>query len=702
MPFKLKSVNPTGMFSYGPHKTIPLDGQGSVLLDGVNLDRNGNSNGSGKTSFFHAICHILYGKNPSGETADKIINETYGKYFGRIVFEDKNDRLWRITDVRKWRKTDKYPTEKFNEPDEPSEIHQQNLRYSGTDVFLELWDPGGNIWLDERSSNKNVGDARLDLKATRKKIVDILEIDYEQFMSVAYLAQQQTLRFISGTHKERLQVLAELSDLKAWDERVAKIREDIAEKESEKNRLESKLAGLGQLTFTKPEVAIKTLLQSSIDTLLLQITKCDEELVDVQLRRVAWVNEQALSEATINKILNKVKDAQLQQQNVQNKLDLAARDYGRDCEIIRQAPRPYEIARIETEISELNGQIIARKYDLEQLLIGAGQCPRCRTNVKMGHILRHRELLALDIRTLGDSVQANKDNLNKIIEEWEVDVKERLDARTAEHSTVIQDFEDKINFYGTQLSTFLTQFEDEKKKQSELGHDPKWESGAVEQKRLTILAQKSMKEMELKNWEEQAKRYGEYEQVLLKTRAQITDIEFNVKHLRILERMFGDKGIKAFKLDNILGILNASLDKYIDIITDSSVKVWVTQYREKTDGDMATDLQVIVREGHKHEVPLALYSGGEKQQITLAFIGAFWNLASRCGSGVNILCLDEIFGPLDEFNIGNVLLYLDHMRSNGKSSVFIVTHNENMKNQVAFDKVWTITKKDHMSTLAFN
>lgn len=700
--YKLLSVNPTGMFSYGPHRTIPLDGQGSVLLDGINLDRNGNSNGSGKTSFFHAICHILYGKNPSGEAADSIVNESYGKYFGRVVFLDKNDVKWRITDVRKWRKTDKYPTEKFNEGEEPSEIHQQNLRYSGTDVFLERWDEGGGLWIDERSSNKNVGDARLDLKATRKKIVDILDIDYDQFMSVAYLAQQQTMRFIAGTHKERLQVLAELSDLKAWDARVTKIREDIAEKDSEKDRLNSKLAGLGQLVFTKPDPEVRILIHSSIGALLLQMDRCDEQLKDIVERSTAWKMEQALLEANINKILNRIKDAQLQQQNQQNKLDLAAREYARDCEIIRQAPRPHEIAKLETEISELNGQITARKWDLEQLLVGAGQCPRCRTTVKMEHILRHRELLTLDIRVLGDSVVDNKNRLNKIIGEWEVDVKERLDARTIEFNETTQNANDQLNQWSVALNSHIDAFESEKKKQSGLGQDPKFESGIIEQKRLTLLAQKSMKEMELKNWNEQADRFNDYEAVVSKTRAQVTNLEFEIKHLRVLERMFGDKGIKAFKLDNILGILNQSLDKYIDIITDGSVKVWVTQYREKGDGELATDLQVLVREGHKHEVPLALYSGGERQQITLAFIGAFWNLASRCGSGVNILCLDEIFGPLDEFNIGNVLLYLDHMRSNGKSSVFIVTHNENMKNQVAFDKVWTITKKDHMSTLAFN
>ncbi len=696
--FKIISVNPSGMFSYGIHKTIQIDKQGSVLLEGVNLDRNGNSNGAGKTSFFYSICHILFGENPSGLGADKVINEFLGKYFGQLILTDKNDIKWRISDVRKWRKADKYPDERLlNDDGGPSEIHNSGLRLSGTDVYLERWD--GNIWIDERSSNREVGDARLDLKATRKKILDVIDMDYGQFMSVAYLAQQQTLKFISGTHKERMQVIAELSDLKAWDLRTASIREDQSRTESELARLESKLDGLGQISFTRPNDQDKVLLQSSIDSLNLQMTACDTKLASIGALQKQWDADKYAIKLDVTEVINHIRFTDRNLIQNQNELDMLAGSFSQDCDLIRQAPRPPAIAQYETEVAELNGQTIARRFDLEQLMVGAGKCSKCRTNVTMDHILRHRELISMEIASLAERIQSNKNKLEKIIKEWEVGVEAKLEARlrknaeeTAPLLKAMASDRQSIEVYNDQLGLL-------QKKDDMLGDRPDTILYGVEQRRLALLAQKSSKELELKNWEAAAKRFDDYNAVVDVTQANIRSAEYEIKHMRVLERLFGDKGIKAFKLDNILSTLNQSLDKYIDIISDGSVKVWVSQYREKTDGDLASDLQIVVREGHKHEVPFALYSGGERQQIALAFIGAFWQLASQCGAGVNIMCLDEIFGPLDEYNTGNVFNYLDHMRVNGKSSIFIVTHNDHIKHQVKFDQIWTITKQNHMSTL---
>ncbi len=696
--FKIISINPSGLFSYGIHKTIQLDKQGSVLLEGVNLDRNGNSNGSGKSSLFHAICHILFGENPSGCGADKVINEFLGKYFGQLVLLDKNGAKWRITDARKWRKTDKYPDEKLSGDDGgPSEMHNSGLRLSGTDVYLERWNE--NIWIDERSSNRGVGDVRLDLKATRKKILDIIDMDYEQFMSVAYLAQQQTLRFIGGAHKERMQVIAELSDLKAWDTRIVKIREDISTAESELSRLESKLDGLGQITFTKPNSQDQTLLQSSIDSLDLQMSNCDIKLTSISILQKNWDADKYAIKLDVTEVINNIRATDQNLLKTQTMLDTLYGTYSQDCDLIRQEPRPYAIVQYETEIAELNGQTIARRFDLEQLMVGAGKCSRCRTNVTIEHILRHRELINMELTSLAERIQSNKNKLEIIVKDCETDVLLKLDLRAKKNSDDVAPLLELMKVYRQDIADCNARLGLLQKKDDVLGTRPDSIQYGVEQQRLALLAQKSSKELELKNWEASAKRYDDYNTVVSLTQDKIHAAEYEVKHMRVLERLFGDKGIKAFKLDNVLSILNQSLDKYIDIISDGSVKVWVSQYREKADGELASDLQIVVREGHKHEVPFALYSGGERQQITLAFIGAFWQLASQCGAGVNIMCLDEIFGPLDEYNTGNVFNYLDYMRTNGKSSIFIVTHNDHIKHQVKFDQIWTVTKHNHMSTL---
>jgi len=700
VPFKILTINPTGLFCFDKHKTINVDNLGTVLLEGVNLDNHGNSNGSGKTSLFHAIVQILYGRNPPGEGADKTVNQFLGKYFGRITLLDKSNQKWRITDCRKWRKTDKYPTELFEEIEEPSEIHTNGLRYSGTDVYLELWDQDTNIWRDERASNKNVGDARLDVKSTRKKIIDILDVDYEQFMSIAYLAQQQTLKFLEGSHKEKLQVIAELGDIKVWDERISKIKADITQKESEKDRLEAKLSGLGQLTFIKPDEAIKYGLLTDIQSIKETVKECDTELELMMQKSIKWTSDVAGIKDNINTTLNDIKVSQNNCQDAQSKVNAAGATYMLECERIRSKPRPFELDRINTNISELNGQKATRRYDLEQLLTGAGKCPRCRTNVSTDHLIRHRELLNLDIKTIEAQIDVLKEKLGKASIEWETDVGEQLNKTERAYQDNKQKLITIQTFYESQLNVYTTKFSSLQRGILDLGQDPKTLAYGIEQRRLTALAQKSMKEMSLNNWQEQLNKFNEYEQVICQTKLFLGSIDYTTKHLRALEKLFGDKGIKAFKLNNLLNMLNQVLDKYIDIVSDGSLKVWVTQYREKSDGDVATDLQIMVRDNQKCEVPFGLYSGGERQQIMLAFIGAFWQLASKCGAGVNIMCLDEVAANLDNYNTQLFFNFLESMHTHSNAtSIFVVTHNTAIKDQVKFDQTWTVTRKNGLSQI---
>jgi DNA repair exonuclease SbcCD ATPase subunit len=700
MAFKILTLNPTGFFCFSKHKTINLDNLGTVLLEGINLDRSGNSNGSGKSSIFHSIVQILFGRNPPGESADKTVNQFLGKSFGRITLLDKSNKKWRITDTRKWRKTDKYPTETFEELEEPSEIHNSGSRYSGTDVYLESWDQAANIWRDERASNKSVGDTRLDVKSTRKKIVEVLGMDYGQFMSIAYLAQQQTLKFLEGTHKEKLQVIGELGDLKLWDERIAKIKADISQNESERDRLEAKLAGLGQLTFTKPDESIKAKLVDDIQLINESIAECDSELKTLVQKSSDWNINITSINGEISYTLNNIKAIQDKHKDIQSQIDAAASTYMLNCEKVRSKPRPFELDKLNTEISELNGQKATRRYDLEQLLTGAGKCPRCRTNVSTEHILRHRELLNLDIKTLEDQTVALKEKLNKLSAEWESDVIRQLSDLEATHQDQKYQLTYIQSFYNSQLNVYTTKFNSLQQKLRDLGQDPKMTTYGVEQRRLASLAQRSMKEMCLDQWQTQTDKFNEYEQITHAARISVGSLNHTIKHLSVLEKLFGDKGIKAFKLNNLLIMLNQALDKYIDIMSDGNLKVWVTQYREKSDGDVAADLQIMVRDNQKNEVPFGLYSGGERQQIMLAFIGAFWQLASKCDAGVNIMCLDEVAANLDNYNTQLFFNFIETMRTHGSAtSMLVVTHNTAIKDQVKFSQVWTVTRKNGTSLI---
>jgi DNA repair exonuclease SbcCD ATPase subunit len=191
--------------------------------------------------------------------------------------------------------------------------------------------------------------------------------------------------------------------------------------------------------------------------------------------------------------------------------------------------------------------------------------------------------------------------------------------------------------------------------------------------------------------------YAKVADQLAALEGQIATTEALIKKLGHLDRLFGDKGIKALKLYNAIGAINDILRRDMEIISGGLVKVTISPSRQKQDGDTTIDISIMVAEGPKEEIPLQMYSGGEKQQITLAIVNALSEYAWLNGVGFNILCMDEIFGPLDETAAGAVFKYLEHLKSRGRSSIFITTHNDNVKDQLKFDHILTVTKQNHQA-----
>lgn len=703
---KLISINPTGLFTYGLHKTIPLDNLGVVLLDGKNLDRHGGSNGSGKSSLFHCITQILFGKNPVDENTNEVINATLGKVFNRLIFEDKYSNRWRITEVKKWRKSDTEPDSKLDHSyvREQSEWVLLGNSYSGTDVFLEQWDPGTQMWLDRRSTNSKAGDVRLDLKATRKKIVEILEMDFDQFMAVAYMAQERTMKFMAGTHKEKMEVISNISDIKVWDSRIGVIKDELKVNRSELDRLQAKYNGLIEVenSIQKIDPDEEPILKASIEGINIEIINTDTKISSVKL-------QQSENELKIQGVQSKIDDQIRLSRIIQVELnkansmmaDVADTFNTKYAEMLNRPEGP-ESSILEIKLNETNGMIQARRYDLEQLMTSEGKCPKCRTNVQISHILRHRELLDNEIQEYQGIVDDTKIKLIDLKDKREAESIELLNAIKTERAEAEAIANDCLLMVNGKIKTNSDLIDTLKKEKMDLQYNAY--AGAIKElelQRLMLLSSKSLNENKLKDITAIRVKYDEYIKSKSNTHLLINETTKQIKYLEIIERMFGDKGIKAYKLDNILALLNHTVQQYIDIITDGNVKVSVSQYREKADGDTTTDIQIMVSEGIKQSVPYKLYSGGERRQIGLAFIGAFWHIASLAGVGVNILCMDETFGPLDPENAEYVFKYINTLKGAGKSTIFIVTHDAIIKDKVGIDKQWTIVKKNHMSEVTY-
>lgn len=670
------------------HDTIYLDGHGVVLLEGKNLDRDGGSNGSGKSSIFNTIVQILFAKNPTDEVGSAIINKALGKAFGRVTFIDKSGTKWRVTDVKKWRKTDASP-DSNNEP-------TWTDSYSGTDVYLDRWD--GSSWADERSSNKNVGEGRLDLKATRKRILDIVGMDYDRFMSVSYLAQQQSMRFLTGTHKDRMSILSDIADIKSWDTRVSKVRADVAATELELKTAERELSIYSSMSGAEVSQADIDVVKSEISTLELEnIAVADAISVINAANAQVDLNISKLDEESASLIKKSSALEQMRRKAWLQRSDIRTA-YDAELHVAKSTPQPADIAELVSSIAEAKWNIVSKTDHLGQMLLNPGRCSKCFSNVSNTHLDRQRHLINEEIREMQAAKDHMEEELKIKLTTFDAHVNNLISAVSDKYADQLIEADnavDSVDADTAATSARILEIQNSKVELAKL----KQPSDSQYQRTYQIMSIISSKMARLDTLVANMKSWKEHESAKAKVRSNILDLSNKIKHLRVLDRLFGDKGVKAFKLDSALCTLNTLLQKYADIVTDHKVDLWVTQYREKSDGDLATDVQIMVRETGKEGVPFALYSGGERQQMVLAFIASFWELATNYGSGVNILCLDEIFGPLDDSNAEKVFSFVEAIKAKGKSTIFIVTHDDSIRSKMPLDAVWTVVKLKHQSKI---
>ena len=74
-----------------------------------------------------------------------------------------------------------------------------------------------------------------------------------------------------------------------------------------------------------------------------------------------------------------------------------------------------------------------------------------------------------------------------------------------------------------------------------------------------------------------------------------------------------------------------------------------------------------------------------------------WSWLNLRGKGTNILFLVEVFAPFDaEMRIRVAELLKDIAKDR---CVVVTTHHDDIKNSVAWDKIWVVTKQNGISNL---
>lgn len=181
----------------------------SQTLDftGIHLACLAGDNGAGKTALLDAMTWALWGKCRA-KTEDEVIH--LGQTEAEVEFEfDVGEQRYRV--IRKRRR--------------------QGNR-SGTSS-LELQIAEGERF---RTITEPL------IRATEKKIIDILHMDYETFVNSAFLMQGRADMFTLKTPDERKKVLSDILDLAQFERLELRARELARQRDAEAKALKSELA----------------------------------------------------------------------------------------------------------------------------------------------------------------------------------------------------------------------------------------------------------------------------------------------------------------------------------------------------------------------------------------------------------------------------------------------------------------------------
>jgi len=138
--------------------------------------------------------------------------------------------------------------------------------------------------------------------------------------------------------------------------------------------------------------------------------------------------------------------------------------------------------------------------------------------------------------------------------------------------------------------------------------------------------------------------------------------ERKVNFFRVMEDIYGDKGVKLSAIRRILPILNTEIKKVLQ--------------------DLGMEYKVIFNQEFNAEIshlgfPISveMLSTGEKKKVDFAALIAIIRLLKIKFHGINLIFLDEIFSSIDSDGVYHVLKILSNMSKELNLNTFVINHS---------------------------
>ena len=683
---KLKTITIQNFLSI-KHVTLELDNQGLVLLKGKNLDAPGlNNNGAGKSSVLEAIVYAIYGRTIRGLKGDSVIHSIPKKNMKIFLdLEDDDGAAYRIARYRK---------------------HSVNKNKSfiyrnGTDI-----------------TPKSEADVN-------SYIADLLQADYLTFTS-SILYSAESFKFTSATDSEMKATFEKMLGLGVYKkcQEIAKnklrtVAADLDVTNTNLYALGSKIVDLdkqiAELTQDKNEYVDKQ--NKKIEELKKKYEHLNAEIVDYRNQAESWEKK-------------KESDAQKEKEAEGNLKEL-------NQKLKSVEEKRLAVQATEDDISSLERTIKKHKYNIkEQTDIVENNTNKVdKRNNKIKGLMEQKETLdkgvGMPCPTCGQPMTA--ESLEP--------AKKELDEQILECKQLIATFQNRIKEAKTNIKNSEEIIKECEGESLDLQHAIKELKAEIDESKELIQAQSETEEVVYKyhknatadaekikmlhkyikdsqegmlaiqkDIKEAEEEKNPYDKMIDKCQSDKRNCQKNIDALtakikdkveerEILEfwaQAYSNTGIKSYILDDITPFLNKRVNKYLRTLTDGHIEAkFVTQQTLKS-GEKREKFGIeIINADGGHEY--SANSGGEKKRVDLAVNLALQDLlASRSSKRMNIAIFDEIFDALDSEGIEKVADLLQELSAE-KSSIFVVSHNEQLQNY--FENTITVVKQGGFSTL---
>ena len=568
-----------------------------IEFDSSSLTLILGENGAGKSTIFDAILYALFGKTSKETSKDDFV--TLGADEGGVelaLFDDKHEYT-----IRRFRSVKKQKSE--------------------VTFFVDGNDLTG---------------ATID--ATDSTIEQILHIDFTTFRNSISFAQGEISQFVSGTDKERKDILSSFLNLEIYDKALMQTRNKLNEISSEIISLETQKNNLSlqvsQVEQAEKEIQkIKLLIdqeEKQFDVLMQEMKKNTPEIVvdTTELDQKIAVIE------GLKHLRDKIKKFYYELLGKENNLNR-----------IRK-----ELKRIEESPIGATCPTCMRPFTDDDMKVARKQLIKEGNQTKIEMDATVKSLGVAEIQTF-EALAKYLEQLNTHIEN-EVSLRQETSrieerARSAANMNKIEGF---TKNHQIQMTSYASQI-------------ARWQ---------TILDNSQDIFQKLQDLDVKISTGFAKKEVFKK-----------------LETAFGvNGGIRDLIFENITPILESKINKYIEALSADMVVSLETQIKGK-NGVIKEKfaIHIMCNDGIRE---LRTFSGGEKKIISVGIRLAFSEMLSELANNrCDFLLLDEVASDLDKNK--RSLLHKALMQLRQKfSQIFVISHEETLED--LFESRWHVKK----------